>query len=117
MIRDAFPTVKTAKCFGTDNIFCFFLKLALSLIENSYALLFNISMSAGQFPDSWKIVRVALNFKEGERTEKSNYKPISTLPVITRPSEKLITNQLYQYIDQTGLFQNTCQVFDFSGSR
>ena len=29
----------------------------------------------------------------------SNYRPISVLPVISRPFEKLVTNQLYQYMN------------------
>ena len=81
-IRDAFATVKTAKSFGTDNISSYFLKLALAFIENSLAFLFNTSIETSRFPDSWKVARVSPIFKEGDKAEKSNYRPISVLPVI-----------------------------------
>ena len=80
-IRAAFAKVKTAKSFGIDNISSYFLKLALPFIGNSLAALFNTSIETSQFPDSWKVARVTPIFKEGDKTEKSNYRPISVLPV------------------------------------
>ena len=103
-IRAAFAKIKTAKSFGIDNISSYFLKLALPLIENSLAFLFNTSIETSQFPDSWKVARVTPIFKDGDRTEKSNYRPISVLPVISRLFEKLVFDQLYQYMKENGLF-------------
>ena len=82
------------------------MKLALPFIENSLAFLFNTSIETSQFPDSWKIARVTPIFKDGEKTEKSNYRPISVLPVISRLFEKLVTDQLYQHMDKNGQFSN-----------
>ena len=87
-IRDAFATVKTAKSFGTDNISSYFLKLALPFIENSLAFLFNTSIETSRFPDSWKVARVTPIFKDGDRADKSNYRTISVLPVISRLFER-----------------------------
>ena len=103
-IRAAFAKVKTAKSFGTDNISSYFLKLALPFIENSLAFLFNTSIETSQFPDAWKVARVTPIYKDGDRTEKSNYRPISVLPVISRLFEKLVFDQLYQYMKENGMF-------------
>ena len=103
-IRAAFAKVKTAKSFGIDNISSYFLKLALPFIGNSLAALFNTSIETSQFPDSWKIARVTPIFKEGDKTEKSNYRPISVLPVISRLFEKLVFDQLYQHMKENHLF-------------
>ena len=105
-IRDAFATVKTAKSFGTDNISSYLLKLTLLFIENSLAFLFNTSIETICFPDSWKVARVTPIFKDGDKTDKSNYRPISVLPVISRLFEKLVTNQLYQYMNDNGHFSS-----------
>ena len=102
--RDAFAKVKTAKSFGIDNISSYFMKLALPYIENSLAFLFNTSIETSQFPDSWKVARITPIFKDGDKTEKSNYRPISVLPVISKLFEKLVFNQLYQYMKDNGLF-------------
>ena len=103
-IREAIAKMKTSKSFGKDNISCYFLKLALPFIENSLACLFNTSLVTSQFPDSWKLARVTPIFKEGDKAEKSNYRPISVLPVISRLFEKLVTNQLYQHMNDNGYF-------------
>ena len=105
-IRDALAKAKTSKSFGNDNISYFFLKLALPYIENSLAILFNTSIQTSVFPDAWKLARVTPIFKEGDKDDKSNYRPISVLPAISRLFEKLITNQLYQYIEKNGLFSS-----------
>ena len=105
-IRDVFAKVKTAKSFGTDSISSYLLKLALPLIENSLAFLFNTSIVTSMFPDSWKIARVTPIYKNGDKADKSNYRPISVLPVISRLFEKLVTNQVYQHMEDNGLFSS-----------
>ena len=83
-IRDALAKVKAAKSFATDYISSYFLKLALPFIENSLS--------------------VTPIFKEGDKSDQQNYRPISVLPVILRLFEKLITDQLYHYKNENGHF-------------
>ena len=97
-IRAAVAKIKTTKGSGNDNISSYFLKLAMPLIEDSLAFLFNTSIETSLFPDLWKVARVTPIFKAGDRANKSNYRPISVLPVISRLFEKLIYNQLYQFL-------------------
>ena len=92
-IRDAIGKIKTSKSLGSDNISSYFLKLATPYIENSLFFMFNTSLETSQFPDSWKNARITPIFKDGDRAEKSNYRPISVLPVISRLFEKLVFNQ------------------------
>ena len=54
----------------------------------------------GQFPSSWKIARVSPTYKEGSPDERSNYRPISVLPVLSCLFEKLIYNQLCMFLDR-----------------
>ena len=107
-IRDAFAKVNTTKSFGVDNIFSYFLKLALPYLVKSLIFLFNTSFETGQFPDSWKVARITPIVNNGDMTDKSNYRPISVLPVISKLFEKLVFNQLYQYMKENGLFRS-CQ--------
>ena len=56
-----------------------------------------------------ELARVTPIFKDGYKDDKSNYRPISVLPAISPLFEKLITDQLYQFMDTNGLFStNKC---------
>ena len=98
--------LKNLKSFGDDNISSFFPKLALPYIAKSLLKIFNTSLETGKFPDSWKAARVAPIFKDGDKSLRSNYRPISVLPVVSRLLEKLVFNQLYKYLDSNGLLSN-----------
>ena len=80
------------------------MKLALPYMENSLAFLLNTSNETSQFPESRKVARITPIFKDGDRTEKSDYRPISVLPVISKHFEKLFFKQSYQYMKENGLF-------------
>ena len=102
-LQKAMAKMKIKKSFGNDNISGNFLKIAFAVISSSLLKIFNVSIETNTFPDAWKIARVAPIYKEGEKSEKSNYRPISVLPVISRLFEKLIYDQLYQYMNGSGL--------------
>ena len=93
-VRKVFGKMKTSKGCGNDGIASCFLKIALPVISESLCEMFNLSIATGCFRDSWKIARVAPIFKSREPDDRSNYRPISVLPVLARVFEKLIHNQL-----------------------
>ena len=99
-IHRALCKMKKSFGFGSDGIASNFLKIAYPVISNSICDIFNFSIFSGSFPDSWKIARVAPIFKGGQRDDRSNYRPISVLPVVSRLFEKLIYDQLYHYLDK-----------------
>ena len=99
LMHKRYVALNFSKSFGDDGISNYFLKLALPFIEDSLVYLFNTSFETSLFPDPWKIARVSPIFKDGDKTEKSNYRPISVLPVVSRLFEKLVFNQLYQYLN------------------
>ena len=93
-------TFRTTNGSGLDGISSFFLKLAMPVVANSLCILFNKSIEHGVFPDSWKTARVAPIYKAGPADERSNYRPISVLPVISRLFEKLVYSQIYNYLNE-----------------
>ena len=92
--------MKTSFGYGLDNISSYFSKLALPFLARPLEYLFNFSLQSGIFPDSSKTARVAPVYKEGSKEEKSNYRPISVLSVLTRLFENVVNKQLYDYLDK-----------------
>ena len=102
-IEKALNKIKTSHGSGVDNIASYFLKVAFPVISDSLCDILNLSLSSGVFPDSWNVARVAPLFKEGLSDERSNYRPISVLPAVSRSFEKLVYDQLYRYLDESKL--------------
>ena len=98
-VEKALKKVKTSFGFGSDGIASHFIKIAFPVISHSLCRIYNMSIESGIFPNSWKIARVAPIFKSGSTEGRSNYRPISVLPVVSRLFEKLIYDQLYEYLD------------------
>ena len=99
-VVNACSTIKTSHGSGVDGISSFFIKTAIYFLARPLSYIFNCSLLNGTFPDSWKVARVAPIFKEGSADELSNYRPISVLPVLSRLFEKLVYNQLYNYLNE-----------------
>ena len=69
-----------SKATGLDGVGPRILKLACDVLSPSIALLINKSLQTGQFPNKLKMAKVFPIFKSGNKTDPSNYRPISILP-------------------------------------
>ena len=45
-------------------------------------------------------------FKNGSISDLNNYRPISVIPTVPKIFEKIIYDQLYQYLNENGLFRS-----------
>ena len=54
-------------------------------------------------PDEWKIAKVTAIFKKGSKSDLNNYRPISAFPIVSKLCEKIIYQQLYDYLDKNKL--------------
>ena len=93
-------SIKTSFGSGIDNISSFFIKAEAPFIAKHLAYIFNHSLYKGQFPNNWKIARGAPIHKEGSSDDRSNYRSISILPVLSSLLEKPACNQLYTNLDR-----------------
>ena len=88
------------KAMGLDEVPCKLLNLASSVIGPSLTEIFNSCVDAETFPHEWKIAKVtAPIFKKGSKSV-NNYRPISVLPIALKLFEKIIYQQLYDYLDK-----------------
>ena len=102
-IENALGKLKTSAGFGADGIARQFVKIAFPIIAESLCDIFNLSLATSRFPNSWKIARVSPIFKGGTENDRTNYRPISVLPFLSRLFEKLVYNQLYDHLDTNNL--------------
>ena len=86
------------KSTGLDEFNVKLLKLAAPYVSTSLAHICNLSLNNSIFPDNWKKAKVTPIFKSGDKSNVSNYRPISVLPIISKIIERNVHNQLYAYL-------------------
>ena len=83
------------KSHGFDNISIRMLKICDYAVVKPLIIIFNNSLNQGIFPKPWKQANVTSIHKKGDKTDVSNYRPISVLPICGKTFEKIIYNSLY----------------------
>jgi hypothetical protein len=104
-VLEALKSLKTCKSTGTDNISARFLKIAAPVIALSIAKIINMSLETAVFPTRWKTANVIPLYKDGERDNVTNYRPISILPVVSKIIERHVHNHLYAYMTANDLIK------------
>jgi hypothetical protein len=95
--------VKASKAPGLDKISSKLLKAAGDSIIESLMYLFNLVLNTGIFPDDMKLAKVTPIYKSGERTNCGNYRPISIILVVAKILEKIIYNQIFDFLKQNSI--------------
>ena len=71
-----------SKAAGLDKISARLIGECADLICIPIRDIFNQSVSQGIFPDDWKCAKVTPLFKQGDRDDLNNYRPISVISVL-----------------------------------
>ena len=87
-----------AKATGIDNISGKILKVAALAISSSLTYIINHAIISCCFPDDWKVARVLPLHKKGPRNLPNNYRPISIFPAISKITERILYDQLHNYL-------------------
>lgn len=87
------------KATGVDSISIKLLKLTKPSIVKPITNLINHSLVTSSFPDRLKEAQVTPLYKKNDPMLKSNYRPVSILPAISKIFEKVLFNQLYNYFN------------------
>ena len=59
----------------------------------------NEAIRNNKFPDSLKLSDITPVFKKLDSSDKANYRPTSVLPLLSKVFEKIIYDQLYEYLE------------------
>ena len=105
--HDILPVIDSLdvkKATGFDNIPARAIKENKIIIAPILMFLINLIIQTSVFPDCLKIARVTPIFKKGEKTNRNNYRPISILSAISKIVEKVLTNQLSDFMELHDLF-------------
>lgn len=74
-------------------------KACTNSIHGTLATLINTTFSKCEFPASLKGAQVVPLHKKNDPLNKENYRPVSILPIISKVYERVIHNQLSEFLD------------------
>ena len=89
-VKQQISSLKNKKSCGHDNISAFFIVVGAQVLANLLSYLFNSAFQFGMFPLCLKTAKVIPIFKSGDKSDISNYRPISILSTFSKILEKLI---------------------------
>ena len=91
--------LKTSIATPKDSILANIIKDNNDLFAYKVFIDFNFSINSGIFPSNQKYADISPIFKKGDKLEKSNYRPVSILPALSKIFERLLFNQVNSYIE------------------
>ena len=99
-VQKQLSALKINKSTGLDRISARLLKDAAVIIAPTLTDIFNQSLKSSTFPKIFKEGKVTPIFKSGDRTNMSNYRPITVLPILSKILERFVHTQIYNYLTE-----------------
>ena len=96
--------LSNSKSLGPDNIPVNIIKISLPFIIEPLTYFYNLCIDKNVFPTTLKEAKVIPLPKTKEVTEPKDIRPISLLPVLSKPFEKHIHKHMYKHLDTHNLF-------------
>ena len=82
---------------GSDGIPSKLLKLSAHILCYPLCHIFNVSLSSGTIPSTWKIAKI-MPLPKCSNPQVSDYRPISLLPIVSKLLERCILDRIYNQI-------------------
>ena len=98
-IKKIIKSLKTKSSYGYDEIPVKVLKVSMPYIISPLTYICNRSLAQGIFPDRLKFAVVKPIYKNGDRYDPANYRPVSLSSSFSKVFERLIFNRLYEHIN------------------
>ena len=91
------------KSTGLDGIPARFVRDSAPVIASKLTHIINLSLIQGVVPDDLKSARIVPIFKKNDKTEVGNYRPVSILSVISKIFERVVYDQIENYLHKHNL--------------
>lgn len=105
-VNKYFTELKTDAAAGPDGIPAKALKIAKETLLKPITHLINICIRSGSFPTTLKLSHTIVIYKQGDKENPSNYRPISLTSQIAKIIEKAIKKRLGEFLEQSNFLSN-----------
>ena len=102
-VLKALQRLDPSKAAGPDQIQSRMLKSSAEHIAPVLASLYQQSIQEGNIPDDWRNANVIPIYKKGDRTQASNYCPVSLTSITSKILEHIISSQIMDHLDSCNI--------------
>ena len=97
-IQEKLEKLKVNKSCGPDNIHPFVLQKTASAISVPLQKIFELSLRTGECPMDWRSANVTPIHKKGDRSDPSNYRPVSLTSQVCKVLESLVRKHILKHL-------------------
>ena len=102
-VLDELKKLQISKSTGLDMIPARFLKDGARISYEPLKYIIDLSLMSSTFPNDMKMAKVTPLYKKKDKTDVSNYRPISVLSVVSKILEKSVHAQMEKYFQEKKL--------------
>lgn len=96
-IKESINNLKPSKSRGPDGIPSYIIKGCMEYFLYPLLIIFNLSIRTRIFPDVWKLTKISPIYKNGNKSQVSNYRPIALLCGFAKVFEHILHKRIYFY--------------------
>nr|VZI22332.1 unnamed protein product [Spirometra erinaceieuropaei] len=116
MVLTELLRLNESKSPGPDEVPAKILEEFACELSKPLSMLFHTSLETGYLPPYWKSAWITPLYKGGSRVSANNYRPVSLTSICCKIMEKIIKQQLMQFLEQNHLLSDSQHGFCKSGS-
>merc|ERR1739842_123499 len=105
-IQEKLEKLKVNKSCGPDNIHPFVLQKTASAISVPLQKIFEQSLRTGECPMDWRSANVTPIHKKGDRSDPSNYRPVSLTSQVCKVLESLVRKHILKHLAENNILND-----------
>ena len=110
-VEKIISSLSNSSAFGLDQIDTSIVKLVKSEIVPAITHIINLSITTRKFPTTWKKTKVVPLHKKEDQLNPKNYRPVAIVPILSKILERVIFNQMVQYLNANNLLHPNHHAF------
>lgn len=99
--------LEQGKANGVDDIPTQLLKYGGDGMSHALCALFNYVLQTEQWPEQWSMGMIYPIYKDGDRDDLDQYRPITLLCLVSKLFESILNRRIYNYAERHGLLSET----------
>ncbi|XP_065675773.1 uncharacterized protein LOC136091980 [Hydra vulgaris] len=111
VVEEYLSKLDTNKATGMKKVHPKVLKQCKSALAKTLSLMFNKSVETSKLPKLWSCANIIQLFKNGNKLDPSNYKPVSLTSVVYKVIETIIKDKMMKYLVDNKLIIKNQQGF------